>query len=202
MFAGYPESPVSPSPNLKSPFSQYLVVLNRPHLDNFQKWLFLPGMLFNSLEKWWGDHGSRLTPHEGLDLCRFQEVSGNQRTLDRHTKIPAAFAGEIVKIHRDFLGQSIFIRHEIFDGRGRSLYSAYGHTKPRNIEVGSQVAEGAALATISDPASRKLAVPPHVHLTFAWLPSNIDIKDLNWDNIGKNSDITLIDPLTVLDLSV
>ena len=191
---------MSPTATPKSLFCQYLVALNRPHLDNFQKWLFLPGMLFNSLEKWWGNHGTRPAPHEGLDLCRFEEVSGDTKILDRHTKIPAAFAGEIVKIAPDFLGQSIFIRHAIFDGRGRQLYSAYGHTQPAdNLQVGSQVAAGAALATLAGSANPKLAVLPHVHLTFAWMPQDLDLTGLNWDNIGKNPDITLIDPLAVLE---
>ncbi len=194
---------MSPAPYLKSSFFTDLVALNRPHLDNFRKWLFLPGMLFNAVEKWWGDNGTRPAPHEGLDLCRFEEVGGDTKTLDRHTKIPAAFAGEIVKIDRDFLGKSIFIRHEIFDSRNRQLYSAYGHTRPQAaLQVGSRVAAGVALATIADFASPKLAVLPHVHLTFAWMPKIIDINGLNWDNIGKNPDITLIDPLAVLDLSV
>jgi hypothetical protein len=191
---------MSPTPNPKSPFGKYLVALNRPRLDKFQKWLFLPGMLFNSLEKWWGDHGTRPAPHEGLDLCRFEEVSGDTKILDRHTKIPAAFAGEIVKIDWDFLGQSIFIRHEIFDGRGRQLYSAYGHTRPEEaLKVGSRVAAGEVIATISGFSNPKLAVLPHVHLTVAWMPGDIDLSGLNWDNIGKNPDITLIDPLAVLE---
>jgi hypothetical protein len=191
------------SPNLKSFFCTYLVALNRPHLDNLQKWIFLPGMLFNSLEKWWGDHGTRPTPHEGLDLCRFEDAGGNTQVLDRYTKIPAAFAGEIVKIDRDFLGQSIFIRHAIFDTRGRQLYSAYGHTKPEDtLTVGSPVAAGEAIATISDFSAKKFAVLPHVHLTFAWMPKVIDINGLNWDNIGKHPDLTLIDPLALLELSL
>ena len=95
---------MSQSPDLKSSFFQYLVAINRPHLDNFKQWIFLPGMLFNSGEKWWGDQGRRATPHEGLDLCSFAEIDGNIKNLDPHTKIPAAFAGEIVKIDPDFLG--------------------------------------------------------------------------------------------------
>jgi hypothetical protein len=194
---------MSPTATPKSPFCQYLIALNRPHLDNFQQWLFLPGMLFGSLEKWWGDHGPRPASHEGLDLCRFAEVSGATKILDRHTQIPAAFAGEIVKIVPDFLGQSIFIRHAIFDGRGHELYSAYGHTQPVDfLQVGSQVSAGTGLATLADFANPKPAVLPHVHLTFAWMPGDLDITGLNWDNIGKNPDITLIDPVAVLDLSV
>jgi murein DD-endopeptidase MepM/ murein hydrolase activator NlpD len=192
---------MSHSPELKSTFFRHLAALNRPHLDNFKQWIFLPGMLFDSGEKWWGDRGRRSTPHEGLDLCSFMERNGIVKALDRHTEIPAAFAGEIVKIVGDFLGKSIYIGHAIFDDRGRQLYSAYGHCTPRHsLKVGGQVAEGEAIATISDLGGKKLAILPHVHITFAWVPKLIKISDLNWDSLRKNPGITLIDPLRVLEI--
>jgi hypothetical protein len=188
-------------PDLKSPFFRYLIVNNRPHLDNFKEWIFLPGMLFDSLEKWWGDQGRRVTPHEGLDLCSFAEVNGKKKNLDRHTKIPAAFAGEIVKIDGDFLGKSIYISHEIFDDRGRQLYSAYGHTAPQDsLKIGLKVAEGKTIAAISELPNKKFTILPHAHITFAWIPVPIVTQDLNWDNLGKSPDITLIDPLSVLEM--
>lgn len=191
---------MSNSPDLNSPFCRYLVANNRPHLDNFKEWIFQTGMLFNSLEKWWGSQGRRATPHEGLDLCCFADVNGKRKTLDRHTKIPAAFAGEIVKIAPDFLGQSIYISHELFDDCGRQLFSAYGHTVPKDsLQIGSRVAEGEVIAEMSDLSGKKLSIQPHVHITFAWIPVPIALHDLNWDNLSQNPGITLIDPLAVLD---
>ncbi|MHB9074776.1 MAG: hypothetical protein ACYC6G_14765 [Desulfobaccales bacterium] len=158
-------------------------------------------MLFNSLDKWWGDQGRRATPHEGLDLCSFAEVNGSIKNLGAHTKIPAAFAGEIVKIAPDFLGKSIYISHALFDDRGRQLYSAYGHTIPRDfLQLGSSVAEGETIAVISDLSGKKLSILPHVHITFAWIPAPVDNRVLSWDNLGRNPDMTLIDPLSVLEI--
>ena len=189
------------SPDLNSPFFRDLIANNRPHLDNFKQWIFLPGMLFNSLDKWWGDQGRRATPHEGLDLCSFEEVNGSIKNLGLHTKIPAAFAGEIVKIAPDFLGKSIYISHAIFDDRGRQLYSAYGHTAPLDsLQIGSRVAEGETIAVISDLSGKKLAILPHVHITFAWIPAPVADHNLSWDKLGKNPDMTLIDPLSVLGM--
>jgi hypothetical protein len=192
---------MSNAPEIKSRFFSYLIAHNRPHLDNFKKWSFQPGMLFNSLEKWWGDQGRRATPHEGLDLCSFEDKNGNRKTLDWHIKIPAAFAGEIVKIAPDFLGQSIYISHELFDDGGRQLYSAYGHTIPEDtLKIGSRGAEGQIIAIMSDFSGKKLAIQPHVHITFAWIQVPIVLNDLNWDNLGKNPGMSLIDPLAVLEL--
>ena len=186
--------------SFKSTFRSHLIAHNRPHLDDFQKWLFLPGMLFNSREKWWGTNGARPAPHEGIDLCSFEDSHGKSQNLDRHTRIPAVFAGEIVKIERDFLGQSIYIRHQIFDDRERQLYSAYGHTRPLDaLHPGTQVAEGEVIATISDLFRTQPDILVHVHITFAWVPVALEAGDLNWENLGKNSYITLIDPLGVLE---
>jgi hypothetical protein len=190
---------MSNAPNLKSTFFSFLVANNRPHLNNFKKWVFQPGMLFHSLEKWWGDRGARPAPHEGLDLCSFEEVNGGIKTLGQHTKIPVAFAGKIVKIDQDFLGKSIYVSHGIFDDRGRQFYSAYGHTiPPDSLQIGSQVAEGETIAIISEFPDKKLDILPHVHITFAWIPVPISDHDLNWGNLGKNLHVTLIDPLSVL----
>ncbi|MFZ5448548.1 MAG: hypothetical protein ACOZFS_07950 [Thermodesulfobacteriota bacterium] len=179
---------------------EYLAANNRPHLDNVKQWHFLPGMLFNSMEKWWDEQGARAAPHEGLDLCNFEEMNGSIKSLGQNIKIPVAFAGEIVKIDRDFLGKSIFIIHEIFDDKGRQLMSAYGHTVPRDsLNVGSRVAEGETIAVISTVYGKKTPVVPHLHITFGWIPVPLVADDLNWDNLGKNPCITLIDPLNILE---
>jgi len=186
-------------PELKSAFFSYLVANNRPHLDNFKQWRFHPGMLFNSSDKWWGDQGARPAPHEGLDLCSFEDLNSRVRNLDRHTRIPAAFAGEVVKIAPDFLGQSIYIKHAVFDERGRQLYSAYGHTAPLDsLKIGTRVAAGEIIGVISPGSGKKNAIAPHLHITFAWISGPIDRRDLSWDNLGNNPGITLIDPRSIL----
>ena len=85
--------------------------VNRPRLDGFKQWLFQPGMLFLARQQWWGRERPRPTLHEGLDLCWYEDMEGRRRALDQTTVIPAPFAGTVVKISRDFLGQSIFLAH-------------------------------------------------------------------------------------------
>ena len=96
------------------------------------------------------------------------------KTVDQHTQIPAAFAGHIVKIDRDFLGKSIYMSHAIFTAGGRQLLSAFGHTVPRDsLQTGHYVAAGEIIATISGFPGKKTNLVPHLHLTFAWVPVDV-----------------------------
>jgi hypothetical protein len=190
---------MSPANNIKSSFLSYLIKNNRPYMDGFQRWLFQPGMLFNSLEQWWGTQGPRAVAHEGLDLYSFADAQGIIKIVDRHIKIPAAFAGKIIKIDQDFLGKSIFISHQIFSAGGRQLYSIYGHTAPLEaLHPGKIVAEGEIIAAVSGAPPQKPTISPHLHLSFAWIPAAIHADQLNWPNLNHDPAITLIDPLSCL----
>ncbi len=178
-----------------------MLASNRAEMAGFKSWLFQPGMLFNSLETWWGEKKPRAAPHEGLDLCFFEDAAGQIKKVDENIKIPATFAGKIVKLDRDFLGESIYLSHEIFSADGRQLYTAYGHTRPlASLQVGKAVAAGEIIAQISAAAGKKIQIPPHLHLTFAWIPVPIALDRLNWPNLGTDPTITLIDPLLLLSV--
>jgi murein DD-endopeptidase MepM/ murein hydrolase activator NlpD len=182
----------------KSNFFDYLLASNRPYMAGFKKWLFQPGMLFNSPETWWGEKKARATPHEGLDLCCFEDVTGQIKQLDADIKVPATFAGKIVKIDRDFLGKSIYLSHEIFAADGRQLYTAYGHTEPlAALQAGQAVAAGEIIAAVAAPGKNP-EIPVHLHLTLAWIPAARPGGRLSWQNLGADRDITLLDPQLIL----
>jgi murein DD-endopeptidase MepM/ murein hydrolase activator NlpD len=190
---------MSPSSEIHSQFMEYMLEHNRPRMDGFKGWVFHPGMLFQALGKWWGDQGLRPVPHEGLDLYSFEAAGGRVKTVDHQTRIPAAFAGQIVTIDRDFLGKSIYIRHAIFTAGGRQLLSAVGHTIPRDgLQTGQQVAAGEIIAAVAGLPGQKSNLPPHLHLTFAWVPKDVKVDQLTWKNLGHDSGIRLIDPLGVI----
>ena len=190
---------MSPSPEIHSKFMEFMLEHNRPRMDGFQRWVFQPGMLFQAVQKWWGDQGPRAVPHEGLDLYSFEEALGRVKTVDHHTQIPAAFAGQVVKIDRDFLGKSIYISHAIYTDGGRQLLSAVGHTVPRDgLQTGQQVAAGEIIAAVAGFPGKKTNLPPHVHLTFAWVPQDFRLDQLTWKNLGHDPGIRLIDPLAVI----
>ena len=190
---------MSPSPEIQSKFMEFMLEHNRPRMDGFKGWVFHPGMRFQALQKWWGDQGPRAVPHEGLDLYSFETSGGRVKTLDQQTQIPAAFAGQVVKIDRDFLGKSIYISHAIYTAGGRQLLSAVGHTIPRDgLKTGQQVAAGEIIAVIAGFPGRKTDIPAHVHLTFAWVPVDVRVGQLTWKNLGHDPGIRLIDPLAVI----
>jgi murein DD-endopeptidase MepM/ murein hydrolase activator NlpD len=185
--------------DIKSSFFDYLLASNRPYMAGFKKWLFQPGMLFNSQETWWGEKKPRATPHEGLDLCCFADATGQIKQLDKNIKIPATFAGKIVKIDCDFLGKSIYLSHEIFAADGRQLYTAYGHTEPlAAIQVGKVVEAGEIIAAVAAGPGKSPKLPSHLHLTLAWIPVSRPPDRLNWPNLGADRTITLIDPRSIL----
>ena len=190
---------MSPSSEIHSQFMEFMLEHNRSRMDGFKSWVFHPGMLFQAWQKWWGDQGPRAVPHEGLDLYSFAAAGGMVKTLDQQTQIPAAFAGQVEKIDRDFLGKSIYISHAIYTAGGRQLLSAVGHTVPRDgLQTGQQVAAGEIIAAVAGFPGNKTNLPPHVHLTFAWVPMDFRVEQLTWKNLGHDPGIRLIDPLTVI----
>ena len=187
------------SPEIHSQFMDFMLEHNRPRMDGFKSWVFHPGMLFQARGKWWGDQGPRAVPHEGLDLYSFEAAGGRVKTVDQQTQIPAAFAGQVVKIDRDFLGKSIYISHAIYNDDGRQLLSAVGHTVPQDgLKTGQQVAAGEIIGAVAGFPGKKTNLPPHVHLTFAWVPKDCRLEQLTWKNLGHDIGISLIDPLAVI----
>jgi murein DD-endopeptidase MepM/ murein hydrolase activator NlpD len=190
---------MSPSSEIHSQFMEFMLEHNRPRMDGFKGWVFHPGMLFQAPGKWWGDQGPRAVPHEGLDLYSFEAAGGRVETVDQQTRIPAAFAGRVVKIDRDFLGKSIYIGHALYAADGRQLLSAVGHTIPREgLQTGQQVAAGEIIAAVGGFPGKKTNLPPHLHLTFAWVPVDFRLEQLTWTNLGHDAGIRLIDPLPVI----
>ncbi|MDP2046386.1 MAG: peptidoglycan DD-metalloendopeptidase family protein [Deltaproteobacteria bacterium] len=189
---------MSPS-EIHSKFMEFMLAHNRPRMDGFKCWVFHPDMLFQALGKWWGDQGPRAVPHEGLDLYSFETDGGRVKTVDHRTQIPAAFAGQVVKIDPDFLGKSIYISHAMYTDASRQLLSAVGHTIPKDgLRTGQQVATGEIIAAVAGVPGQKSNLPPHLHLTFAWVPKDVRVDQLTWKNLGHDPGIRLIDPLAVI----
>jgi len=179
-------------------FGEYLKKCNRLDEAGFQEWIFYPGMLFRSPDKWWGNKGTRPAPHEGLDICLYRTKDGRQIRFDENIKIPVAYNGEVVRIIADFLGKSVYIKHDIRDNAGRYFYSLYGHTLPFDfLRKGSIVNAGDIIGTVSD-IRKKTKIFPHLHISMAWISENYPPEKINWDTIGSSADIILLNPMDAL----
>ncbi|KHE90653.1 MAG: hypothetical protein SCABRO_03609 [Candidatus Scalindua brodae] len=151
------------------------------------------------METWWTDNGLRPTPHEGVDLCFYRDNAGKVRRIDNGTKIPVMYTGNIVHTHDDFLGKSIYIKHNINDKIGNALHTIYGHTTPRNRhDTEKRVREGDIIAEVAAvPENSK--VLPHIHITMAWIHKSLPCKKLNWDTIWTSQSVTICNPLEYID---
>ena len=127
----------------KSHFTEFLIRENVLNQGGFAYWIFQPGMLFNSSDKWWGDPGLRNKPHEGLDLCLYGNHGQPIRRIGENTRVPVMFDGVIIAMIDDFLGRSVIVEHAPSDSRRLKFYTIYGHTNPRSgFQVGSTLKAG------------------------------------------------------------
>lgn len=183
----------------KAPYGEYFLKCNGMQGGGFFEWVFDPGMLFGSLEKWWGGGGFRENPHEGLDMALFRDGGGQIRGLVAGTVVPALYEGEVVRVGEDYLGESVYICHEIDDGYGRTLHTIYGHIRPgdhirRSVRVGA----GEVLGSVADPGLRERKAPAHLHITAAWIPGSLPPERMTWRAIGALGQGALLNPLDLM----
>lgn len=180
-------------------FSSNLAEVNGYDDLGFAEWVFHPGMLFYASERWWGDGGNRDRAHEGLDFRFYRDSVGCKHCLDEHTKIPVMYDGDIVKIDEDFMGKSVYISHDSHDENGYRLCTIYSHTRPnKGLYIGKKLREGDIIATIAHRWTKKVTMPPHLHITVAWISQSITGENLDWKTINDCSAVILMDPLEIL----
>lgn len=187
-------------PGLKyTEFSDTLIKCNGLDRLGFEQWLFFPGMLFNAVEMWWGDGGDRNRPHEGLDLRLFRDSSGKVQSIGPGTQIPVMYKGEVVAIHSDFLGQSVYVHHRSLGREGTHLYTIYGHTRTgKHVHPGKVLDEGDVFATIADTANKQVRAPAHLHISIAWVAESVPTESLDWNIVTDPDLAVLLDPLEVI----
>lgn len=107
--------------------------------------------------------------------------------------IPAIFDGIIVRDHQDFLGQTLYIQHEQFQQNSKTLYSLYAHIAI-NDKLPKKIARDMPIGVIAEVPGLS-PVPPHLHLSMAWLENTLDTTSINWNNIASHESVHLVDPL-------
>jgi len=177
-----------------------LIEKNALGQGEFESWLFCRGMLFNCPAKWWGDHGRRDYPHEGIDLCLYSSRSRRICRIDEKTRIPVMHDGVIRAMFKDYLGQAIIIEHGKFDGDPAGFISVYAHTKPRaGLEPGMILKAGDIIATLADTSHSKANIIPHLHFSLGRPAKSFSYDGFVWNIMRDPAKIILCDPLPVID---
>ncbi|MEJ2740762.1 MAG: peptidoglycan DD-metalloendopeptidase family protein [Dehalococcoidia bacterium] len=180
-------------------FSERLIIFNGLDWKGFEEWIFYSSMLFGSIDKWWGDREKRDRQHEGLDICLYRTGDGDIQYLDAETKIPAMFGGRVVKVTKDFLGESVFISHNVYNLNGSRLHTIYGHIRPYDrIRPGEGISAGGVIGVLAGSGESNRAVPHHLHISVAWIPDTVQSQELDWGLIDEQAGIVLLDPLQVI----
>lgn len=176
-----------------------LVAENDLDKRRFDQWVFNPGMLFRTVEKWWDEASERGIPHEGIDIAAFLTKGGQVEWLAPFVKIPAAYDGIIDRLQRDFIGFSCFMRHPQFQRGSRYLYSVYGHIVPLpERSEGEALKAGDILGALADTSGKAALIRPHLHFSMAWISAATPVEKLNWELMNDPDAVILIDPLALL----
>ena len=184
----------------KSRFTEMLIEENELDQNGFENWIFCNGMLFNSPDKWWGDHGLRDYPHEGIDVCLYRDRVNRIRRIDEKTRIPVMQDGLVKAMFKDYLGTTVVIEHENSVNDTGVFISLYAHTNPRSdIIVGAIVKEGDIIATFGDTRNSKSRIIPHLHFSLGKPSASFSYEGFVWNTIRTPEMITLLDPLAIID---
>jgi len=187
----------------KTDYTRMLIAANQPALDDLRAWIFHPGMLFDSTDKWWGDFGTREFPHEGIDLCLYRDRSGQTQGVRPEIRIPAMGGGIVRARFKDYLGQAIIIEHTPANDSNAEesrFLSVYAHTRPLDhIRPGMRLSRGDIIAGIADTRHAKARILPHLHLSLAVPDPDLSYEGFYWNIMRDPARITLINPMGVLE---
>ncbi len=197
---------MSPKARQPASFPDDLIRINRLDMCGFSRFVFFPGMMFGSTEKWWGKKGTRQSSHEGLDFCFFEDHTGRKFRLDASAQVPALYDGEVVHITDDFLGKTVIFHHapvglpaaEATEAGlpETGLLALYGHLRPdKNLAIGDRLRQRDVFARISPVKERWKKLLPHVHISLA-KPERLPRPDrIEWTFLNTVDRSVFFDPL-------
>ena len=181
----------------KSGFTEHFIRANGLGKNDFEEWLLCSGMLFEAPDRWWGFQGKRKKLHEGLDLGFYRNQKKEIIGFNDSTKIPTIYDGVIVGIFNDFLGKSIFVKHEISSADDGTLFTIFGHVNPeKEIYPGMRLEEGKIIASVANAGTSRMR--PHLHLSIGWAKKEITEEFLDWKVISSSETLKQIDPLEII----
>ncbi len=180
-------------------FKAYLEAIARANgLGDGVEWLFYPGMLLESREKWWDDFRLRHAAHEGIDICFFRNISGHITSLGKKALVPALDHGIILNIVDDFLGQTLVISQGGNDRVPGNRLLVYSHLEiDQTLAPGHWVEKGQILAHLFDTRQKGSKLLPHLHLSWGELIRMPPWDCLDWHLFSNREKITLMNPVFI-----
>jgi hypothetical protein len=165
-------------------------------ITSLHSFLFMKGMHFSDLYQWWNIKKKRTCYHEGLDIATFLDYSATIQFFPAKTLVPVLLSGVAVHKHRDFLGHTLYVRHNQVRQQTKVLHSLYAHIDMAD-DSGETIRSEAIIGSLSKVASPK-TIFPHLHVTIAWIEENLKLEGISWDNISDHPGIQLVDPINFM----
>jgi hypothetical protein len=179
-------------------FSEYLKIIskiNKLEKDHAVNWLFYPGMLFLSGDKWWGDFRFRSTPHEGIDICFFRGDRNKIQCFNPEIQVPALENGRLINICNDFLGQTLVVESRKIQPAHTGVLTAYAHIRPAApLKINDNIKKNQIIATLCDTVKNP-QLPPHLHLSCFEIPKSVKAEELNWSFFSRSIHASPINPV-------
>ncbi|MEW6428543.1 MAG: hypothetical protein AB1568_10960 [Thermodesulfobacteriota bacterium] len=180
-----------------SGFTPWMVTENRLCRGDGKRfrWIFHDGMGFGERRAWWRE-GTRRVPHEGLDILYYRCGDDAAEALAARALVCPLYPGELVAMTEDFLGTTLWLRHEGVGTGAAALYGAMGHLAPLpGLGVGARLSAAEALGRI---AAGKVGrrVPAHLHISLFVAPGGVDPRRFDWGALPDS--LRFLDPAAVL----
>jgi len=161
------------------------------------QWLFHCGMLFSSIDKWWGDFQFRKTVHEGIDITYFRMHPNDLNHFDPSVLVPAMDDGKILNVCSDFLGRTLVVEHKCPTLFNRHVVFVYAHIEPdKRIKTGDCIKKNEVIARVCD-THKNPQLPPHLHFSCFEISRQIPPEHLNWQLFSKGLEVNMIHPLSL-----
>lgn len=188
-------------------FPEYLDSIARVNrLVRPVEWLFYPGMLQDSPDKWWGDWKSRHALHEGIDFCFYRSDDssgsnntlppGSSNTLAPGSKVPAMAEGTLLNIADDLLGQSLVVSYSPPGACAANLILVYSHlTVDPTLCVGNRIQKGQVMAQTFDTRTKGSKLLSHLHLSCIDLLKERPGHTLNWNLFPRRDQVNILNPI-------
>ncbi|MEH0019240.1 MAG: hypothetical protein V6Z89_06285 [Desulfobacter sp.] len=159
------------------------------------EWIFYPGMLQDSLDKWWADFGFRHACHEGIDIC-FYRTGNRISALAPGAKVPAMFGGTLVNVADDLLGKSMVVSYAPDGGEREAFVMVYAHLDVDPAMVpGAEIRPGQVIARTFDTRIKKSKLLSHLHLSCIRVPRGLPPGQMNWSLFPDREKVVYINPV-------